>query len=101
MHVGDLVENWDSTEQWQNAEEAFLPLAQAGIPVTFVPGNHDFSGSNLDNYKAYFGAGSAYADAMNEYGNELYLKRRPMPVRAARAAIPSSMRAATAICSSK
>lgn len=74
MHVGDLVENWDSTEQWQNAEEAFLPLAQAGIPVTFVPGNHDFSGSNLDNYKAYFGAGSAYADAMNEYGNELYFE---------------------------
>ena len=74
MHVGDLVENWDSAEQWQSAESAFLPLAQAGIPVTFVPGNHDFSGSNLDNYKTYFGKDSAYADAMDAYGNSLYFE---------------------------
>ena len=71
MHVGDLVENWDSTEQWQSAEQAFLPLAEAGIPTTFVPGNHDFSGSDLTNYHTYFGEDSAYAAAMAENGNEI------------------------------
>lgn len=69
MHVGDLVENWDSDEQWQSAEQAFLPLAQAGIPTTFVPGNHDFSGSNLESYHKYFGEDSSYAAAMAENGN--------------------------------
>ena len=73
-HVGDLVENWNAEEQWQNAEEAFLPLAQAGIPVTFVPGNHDFSGSDLTYYKEYFGSGSAYAQAMEGSGNKVYFE---------------------------
>ena len=69
MHVGDLVENWNADEQWQNAERAFLPLAEAGIPTTFVPGNHDFSGSDLTSYHKYFGENSAYAAAMAENGN--------------------------------
>lgn len=74
MHVGDLVENWDDDSQWQSAEKAFLPLAEAGIPATFVPGNHDFSGTDLTNYKKYFGTGSAYAEAMDANGNTLYFE---------------------------
>ena len=73
-HVGDLVENWNDDVQWQSAEQAFLPLAQAGIPITFVPGNHDFSGSNLTSYQKYFGADSAYAQAMEGNGNEVYFE---------------------------
>lgn len=73
-HVGDLVENWNDDVQWQSAEQAFLPLAQAGIPITFVPGNHDFSGSNLTSYQKYFGADSAYAQAMAGNGNKVYFE---------------------------
>lgn len=73
-HVGDLVENWNDDVQWQSAEQAFLPLAQAGIPITFVPGNHDFSGSDLTSYQKYFGADSAYAQAMAGNGNEVYFE---------------------------
>ena len=70
----DLVENWNDDVQWQSAEQAFLPLAQAGIPITFVPGNHDFSGSNLTSYQKYFGADSAYAQAMEGNGNKVYFE---------------------------
>lgn len=72
--MGDLVENWNDDVQWQSAEQAFLPLAQAGIPITFVPGNHDFSGSNLTSYQKYFGADSAYAQAMEGNGNKVYFE---------------------------
>ena len=60
-HVGDLVENWDSIEQWENAQNAFMPLVDAGVPFVSIPGNHDFSGTNFDNYNAYFGINSEYA----------------------------------------
>lgn len=73
-HVGDLVENWNAEDQWQNAEEAFLPLAQAGIPITFVPGNHDFSGSDLTYFEEYFGDDTSYARAMEGNGNKVYFE---------------------------
>ena len=68
MHVGDLVENWDSDEQWKSAQQAFLPLAQAGIPSVFVPGNHDLNSNTAEVYRKYFGKGSAYEEAAKEGG---------------------------------
>ena len=68
VHVGDLVENWDSPEQWQSAQKAFLPLAEAGIPSAYVPGNHDINSNTAEVYRTYFGEDSDYADAVAEGG---------------------------------
>ena len=61
VHLGDLVENWDAEDQWQNARTAFTPLVEAGIPFVTLPGNHDTDGSTFNDYIDHFGADSEFA----------------------------------------
>lgn len=61
VHEGDLVENWDDPVQWENTQNAFMPLVDAGIPFLALPGNHDSDGSHFDSYNANFGMDSEYA----------------------------------------
>jgi predicted phosphodiesterase len=40
LHVGDLVDSYDSTDQWNNASAA-MRLMDGVVPYVLVPGNHD------------------------------------------------------------
>lgn len=55
VHTGDLVENFDSDEQWQVASNAMYTLNK--IPHGVLAGNHDTTPppSNRENYEKYFG----------------------------------------------
>ena len=55
-HLGDIVNDYKSTGQWQNARDAMAVIRVAGIPYSVVPGNHDmfFATSDLTNYHTYF-----------------------------------------------
>ena len=51
---GDIVDNWDSTEQWENADAA-MRLLDGKVPYAVLPGNHDFSKQgDSSNYNKYF-----------------------------------------------
>jgi alkaline phosphatase len=39
-HEGDIVENWDNTTQWQNANNS-MSLLDGVVPYGVLPGNHD------------------------------------------------------------
>jgi hypothetical protein len=58
-HVGDIVDSYDQTPQWDNARTAMSLLEDTlttgltdGIPYGLVPGNHD---EPTGNYNYYFG----------------------------------------------
>ena len=55
-HLGDMVNDYNNTAQWQNARDAMAIIRAAGIPYSVVPGNHDmfFATSDLTNYDTYF-----------------------------------------------
>ena len=55
-HLGDLVDHWQSIEEWNNANVSMSKL-DGKIPYGVLPGNHDGadSGGNLTNYNKYFG----------------------------------------------
>ncbi|MFC0682448.1 metallophosphoesterase [Lysobacter korlensis] len=42
-HVGDLVESWPNTAQWQRASDSMAVLDAAGVPNAVLPGNHDMN----------------------------------------------------------
>ncbi len=42
-HLGDLVETWDDTTQWANANEAMTRLETGSMPFGLTVGNHDLS----------------------------------------------------------
>jgi len=53
-HEGDIVDNWDSEEQWKNASES-LSLLDGVVPYGVLPGNHDLGGSgSRDFFNQYF-----------------------------------------------
>jgi 3',5'-cyclic AMP phosphodiesterase CpdA len=43
IHTGDIVDDWQSQQQWSSANQAMSVLLDAGIPYTWDAGNHDFS----------------------------------------------------------
>jgi hypothetical protein len=43
-HLGDLVDNYTSGYEWQNAVHSMEIIRNAGIPYSVVPGNHDLDG---------------------------------------------------------
>ena len=86
-HVGDLVEHWGDTTEWENANNSMSKLDE-NVPWGVLPGNHDGFYGNLTNYNKYFGYdrfsdkswyGGAYQDnSINSYqlfsaGGEDYL----------------------------
>jgi 3',5'-cyclic AMP phosphodiesterase CpdA len=53
-HLGDLVDEWEVVEQWENANRSMSRL-DGNVPWGVLPGNHDFVNSNKTNYLQYFG----------------------------------------------
>ena len=55
-HLGDLVDHWESIEEWNNANTSMSKL-NGNLPFGVLPGNHDGAetGGNLINYNNYFG----------------------------------------------
>lgn len=70
VSLGDIVDNWDSIEQWEYSKLFFDRLQNTGIPFLEQPGNHDYNGSQhgygwpggrvASNYLTYFGPDSAF-----------------------------------------
>ena len=61
VHTGDIVDNWNSTSEWINANNSMSILLNHGIPYCWNSGNHDqrSNNPNLDwagsNYLAFNG----------------------------------------------
>lgn len=54
LHEGDIVENFDSPEEWERAEAIFRPL-RGVVPAAFLPGNHDMSPEgDTESYNRFF-----------------------------------------------
>ncbi|MCZ8522515.1 MULTISPECIES: metallophosphoesterase [Paenibacillus] len=57
IHTGDIVNNWNSKKEWENADASMKILDDAKIPYGVLAGNHDVSyGGEYDEYGKYFGA---------------------------------------------
>ena len=82
VHVGDIVDNYDQTTQWDNARAAMRLLEDPtttglpdGIPYGLVPGNHDEPTGNYNNYfgvsrfqgRSYYGGGYPPGSNDNNY----------------------------------
>jgi hypothetical protein len=48
IHTGDIVNDWNVSSEWSNANKAMSILLNAGIPYTWDAGNHDFCGPPSD-----------------------------------------------------
>lgn len=57
LHVGDLVDTFDSAAQWTVASKA-MHVLDGNIPYVVVPGNHDTDGDRNTPINAYFSAPS-------------------------------------------
>jgi hypothetical protein len=57
FHTGDIVDDSTVGNQWQNADNAYKMLDQAGFPYGVLAGNHDVGQKNNDftDYSKYFG----------------------------------------------
>ncbi|PZE22092.1 metallophosphoesterase [Paenibacillus xerothermodurans] len=57
IHTGDIVNNWNSKEEWERASGSMRNLDDAGIPYGVVAGNHDvaYDAGIYDDYWKYFG----------------------------------------------
>ncbi len=53
-HLGDLVETWNDTTQWANANEAITRMETGLMPFGLSLGNHDMSGATLHDDSTYF-----------------------------------------------
>ncbi len=53
IHLGDLVNNLNKTEQWITAKDS-MSILDGKVPYLVLPGNHDMDGGNLTNYIKYF-----------------------------------------------
>ena len=54
-HEGDIVDTWNSSAQWQNANNS-MSVLDSQVPYGVLPGNHDMNTSNRNTtyYNAYF-----------------------------------------------
>lgn len=52
VHLGDIVDQFNDQQQWDNSKEALNILAFDGIPYSVLPGNHDIVSweNNFDSY---------------------------------------------------
>ena len=53
-HLGDLVDDWDVIEQWENANHSMSKL-DGNVPWGVLAGNHDGVGPEQNNFQRYFG----------------------------------------------
>ena len=53
-HLGDVVDDWDVIEQWENANHSMSKL-DGNVPWGILAGNHDGVGPEQTNYEKYFG----------------------------------------------
>jgi calcineurin-like phosphoesterase family protein len=61
VHLGDIVENWNFSYEWDRADIAFKTLDRAGIPYGVLAGNHDMDDANTT------GMGTTYTNGYEEY----------------------------------
>lgn len=52
-HLGDITNNQDDTDQWENADAAMQVLDDSGLPYGCCPGNHDFHYGNGESVATY------------------------------------------------
>ncbi len=77
VQLGDLVESWPNTNQWNRITSAFATLDQNGVPYSVLPGNHDidFGTGNAPTYNQYFPpsrfSGAAWNTPSTKYGGYL------------------------------
>jgi hypothetical protein len=43
-HLGDLVDHYNVSNEWENATASMEIIRNAGIPYSVIPGNHDLDG---------------------------------------------------------
>ncbi|OXM82809.1 metallophosphoesterase [Paenibacillus rigui] len=57
IHTGDIVNNWNSKPEWENASHSMKILDEAHIPYGVVAGNHDvaYDAGNYREFWKYFG----------------------------------------------
>lgn len=55
IHLGDIVDDWNSIEQWNNANKSLSKLDDK-VPWSVMLGNHDGIGPNDTNFEIYFGS---------------------------------------------
>ncbi len=53
-HLGDVVDDWDVIEQWENANHSMSKL-DGNLPWGILAGNHDGVGPEQTNFERYFG----------------------------------------------
>ena len=53
-HLGDIVEHWNNTPEWENANRSMSKLDDV-VSWGVLPGNHDGFNGNFANYNKYFG----------------------------------------------
>ena len=61
IHLGDLVDSWNSKNQWTEADNMMRMLDDNDVPYVYLPGNHDFGNPyssalsrNYTYYETYF-----------------------------------------------
>lgn len=72
IHLGDVVDDFDSAVQYQRAKNIFYRLPQSGIKFLIQPGNHDNCSDGNSSYGGLFGADSAEYHALTQ--SYLYAK---------------------------
>jgi hypothetical protein len=63
IHLGDVIEDMTSIQQWINADNTMELLQNAEIPYSILPGNHDYDEndpSSKTTFESYFGASNTY-----------------------------------------
>ncbi len=55
-HLGDIIDDYESDAEWENAQTAMNIIRDAGIPYSLVPGNHDVNMDAADptRFDTYF-----------------------------------------------
>jgi uncharacterized repeat protein (TIGR02543 family) len=67
-HLGDIIDDYESDAEWQNAQAAMDIVRDAGIPYALVAGNHDVNMDAADptRFNSYFSV--AAFDGFSWYG---------------------------------
>ena len=82
IHLGDIVENYESETQWQFVQLTMNHLTENSIPYSTLTGNHDgdiFSG-NFANYNTYFPATNDQHYGDGNENNYALIKRSGVPL---------------------
>ncbi len=83
IHLGDLVEHYESASEWQTAKQSMDILTDNGISYSTVAGNHDgdvFSG-NFANYNTFFGNENSYTQLTSSGVKLLLVNLRCYPTQ--------------------